>query len=986
MLDGGGFPLYTPVQRVPHPTHRSVSNHAFLNSAQEMIKQFYEKLLPKHGVYCLGELNRSLPKGQQMRHHYAGTIDELLNKAEGINARKHDAYVTPGTFQSYKRSASNSSHYKSLFIDFDVSVEKAAKRDAYASKDDAIAALDKFLEDAGLPPPVRISSGIGIHAYWIFDQDIPAAEFLPYAKAFKTFCKDHLEIFDEEAAPADLARFMRFVGSTNYRAVPPAPCEFITTDFGEYSWDEFKTFLGEPEPESADAVLARVTKGLSDDDRKMLGMDNFKHSFEKIAVRSIEGDGCAQILDALTNPNTISRTTWAGVLTVAVRCDDGEEAIHKISEDYDGYSPEETHKVAHSFSGCRRCDWFEANSDKPNLCKGCRHKGHISSPIQLGKELRVARAPDKEDSVWQVQNTQAVHHIPQELFPFIRGANGGIYFQPTPTVDKKGVKHQDDDILILQHDFYPTRRVFSAFDGDCMMMRLDLPHDTVREFLLPMKIINSADELKKFVAHHGVICEAFNAPRLSSYITKWAHYMINTFRADQMRMQMGWTDDRQAFVLGNKEMTDKGELIDAPASPYARNIARFINGQGDYNVWKESVQYLAAPEFESHAFAFLTGFGSPLMRFTSTAGVTLSLLGGAGCGKTGSMYAAMSIYGDPKALSVFDATPNGMIGRFLTLHNLPLCIDETSNTDAKILAHLVHGISHGKAKIRMQASANAEREYEASASLIGILTGNQSIYNKLEILKGSPDGEAARLVELLVKKPKALLGLTGGTMGKTIFNPLNFNFGHAGIEYSKELFRLGEGKIYDAVNHWGDRFKRDFGDDSTYRFYENMVAATMGGGQIAHDAGIITFDLDRVYREIVMEMIMIRDDVMKINRSDYNAVLGDFINKFIANTLAIRDGKVAMEPRGALMARMDNESNTYQVSKTEMKKYLAERQISTREFEFGLKQNGTLLETKKGRLTTGWKTGVAADPVNLYIFKSQIAEELVSKHLPQNDA
>ena len=53
----------------------------------------------------------------------------------------------------------------------------------------------------------------------------------------------------------------------------------------------------------------------------------------------------------------------------------------------------------------------------------------------------------------------------------------------------------------------------------------------------------------------------------------------------------------------------------------------------------------------------------------------------------------------------------------------------------KALSNLVHKISNGKAKIRMQASVNAEREHEMSASLIALFTSNHSLYNKIESIK-----------------------------------------------------------------------------------------------------------------------------------------------------------------------------------------------------------------------------------------------------------
>ena len=68
-------------------------------------------------------------------------------------------------------------------------------------------------------------------------------------------------------------------------------------------------------------------------------------------------------------------------------------------------------------------------------------------------------------------------------------------------------------------------------------------------------------------------------------------------------------------------------------------------------------------------------------------------------------------------------------------------------------------------------------------------------------------------------------------------------------------------------------------------------------------------------------------------------------------------------------SRIVSEDNLLQVSKTDFKKYLAERQISSREFEFDMRQKKILTDDKKGRLTTGWKTAIHVDPAYLYWFR-----------------
>jgi len=69
-----------------------------------------------------------------------------------------------------------------------------------------------------------------------------------------------------------------------------------------------------------------------------------------------------------------------------------------------------------------------------------------------------------------------------------------------------------------------------------------------------------------------------------------------------------------------------------------------------------SMDYLNNPGFELHAFASMSGFGSPLMCYTNTSGVVMSLTGESGNAKTGAMYAGLSVFGHPKNLSVVDGS------------------------------------------------------------------------------------------------------------------------------------------------------------------------------------------------------------------------------------------------------------------------------------------------------------------------------------------
>jgi hypothetical protein len=591
------------------------------------------------------------------------------------------------------------------------------------------------------------------------------------------------------------------------------------------------------------------------------------------------------------------------------------------------------------------------------------------------------------EPIRETSDTQKIPKFPEFLSPYTRGQTGGVYYNPPPKTDKKGQVRYEDPVEILAHLLFPVRRLFSPLDGECMTMHLILPNDGLKEFLLPMKSVYALEELKKTLSFHQVIYTPKWINNIQEYLVKWSQYMINVGKAQQMRMQLGWsavnnTEEwkKRSFVIGEREITFEKEFVEAPVSPYIRGVVKHFKPVGTFERWKESANELNRPGFELHAMTCLAGFGTTLMPYMSTPGVVISLLGRSGCAKTGAMYAGISTFGDPDALSVFESTDNGLTGRMLGLKNLMFGVDEIGNKDPKPLSQLVHNISNGKAKIRMQASVNAERVTEMSASLIAILTTNESVYNKFELHKGSPDGEVARVIEFLMDQPNDLKGADGAKLGIHIFDAFKYNYGHAGPAFIVAALEAGDVHIKKRIDYWINRYLTDTGGDSAYRFHQNFVAAVFTAGEIAIDAGIVNYDLERIYQKVISELNNIKLNVIRVNSTDYSAILADFMYENMGNTLRIKEGKVTDEPRGKLVARVSTDEPT-RVSKEAFKEYLHKKKITPREFEKAMLESGDMLDkAAKKHLETGWKPTTTTKASNVYLFKNTMEFMDVESH------
>ena len=936
-----------------------------------MINQFYTRALPTEGVYCVADIN---PTTKRTRHKFVESIDDLVKTIDSLSASTN-VFVAMSSFKGHSRKADQASYGRSFFVDLDVGEGKG-----YESKEDALESLAKFVEANGLPPAITVDSGTGVHAYWFLDKNLPTEEWKVYAEKFKDLCLNNGLAIDP-VVTADVARILRSPDTLNYKTNPPTPTKVITWHEEVSTIEDWITILGENETvvDFEDIVNAKVP--LSSEQRKALKLDNFQSKFKTIAIKSLKGEGCAQIANIITNAASLDEPLWYAGLSIAQHCSDRDEAIHKISEDHPEYTRQGTERKANQTQDKpQSCITF--NNMNPGLCDSCQHFNKITNPLSLGKEFIPAIVPSNTPLV---MNGRMVG-LPKDLYPFVYGGKeGGIYYEPPQEFDDDGQSlPRKKAILVCKYDLYPVRRVDSPTDGECLEMQVHLPHDPVRNFSMPMRCLYSVNDFRDIITSQGILYNpnSQQGKYLMTYLYAWGDYLITKSKAEIMRQQMGYTEDKKAFIVGDKELTHDGQVLNSPTNPLIRDMVKKLHTLGSYEVWKEAANRLNTPSLELQAFTMLTGLGSILMHKTSTPGVTIALTGAdSGSAKTGALRAALSMWGEPEKLGLHTekgGTTNGMVERYLTLHNIVFGLDEVGNIEGKDLSGLVHKIATGSGKIRMQASVNAEREQKASASLIAILTSNHSLYDKIHQYKKNANGEIARFIEFTVRKPK--LFYDNPEAGFEIFDTFNKNYGWAGIDFVKNLYKTSEEVVDRKFAEWSNKFKEDFGHDTTYRYYENLITATFTAAELAIEFGIVSLDLERIYKKTIGDMISIRDNGQRVNDIDYESILGEYINAHQTGILAIDDNRVAMDPRTDLIIRAEIDQAKMYIEKRHFRDYLTKNGVSIGEFVFQMKEKGYKIHDRKKRMGVGWKPTTGLSSITtLEIDTTKFLEDLLKE-------
>lgn len=939
------------------------------------MKDFYALALPDSGIYCVTDID---PTTKRTKNIFVESIDELVEVAQ--SKKDTNIFVALSNFKGHSRKAEHAISLRSFFVDLDVGQKKE-----YSSKEEAIASLDNFVASNELPPPVVVDSGTGAHAYWFFNESVPADEWKIYATKFKEFCFNNgLKI--DPVVTSDVSRVLRCPDTFNHKTSIPSPTKVLrwsdfTSDFAVW-----KDFLGEVEVPLEEIVKREKITDLG---RQMAGHNNYSSEFAKIATKSLDEDsneGCLQMRHIINNRTALPEPLWYAGLSIAQHCIDRDEAIHLLSQDYEGYNKEATENKANQTQDKpQSCATF--NTINPGVCDGCIHFNKITNPLSLGKTFVALPTTDDpiHNQIVSVEGggstvTTTLQGLPEELGEFKQGVNGGVIYKERPVFDENGDLVEGKEHLVTTYNLYALRRVLSSSEGECLLIKYDPPHDEPKEFYLPFADLYESAAFRKSMAHNGVLYDPLSNQwkYIMKYLVKWGEYLQAKGAADVMRTQMGWTPDYSAFVVGALEIDKEGKEHESPTSPLCRNVATYLKRSGSYEVWQESANKLNTEGLEIHAFTMLAGFGSTLMSHTATSGITLCLTGDTGAGKTAALNSALSIWGDPDLLSATQqtTTDNAMVGRYLALHNIPFGLDEVGNIDGKILSNLIHKISHGKAKLRMQASINAERETEFSAALVAMFTSNHSLYDKLSILKKDPNGEVARLIEIHIRKAK--LFVDNPTEARQLFNPFKKNYGWAGPVFIKQVMKYSNEEIEAKINIWVDRFKKDFGDDTAFRFYENLVAVTMVGGEIAAEADVVHINLDRIYKRIITEMIDIRDNVVNQNSINYQSLVGEFLNLNNNNTLIINDKHATTEPKNTLAVRLDIDKKELCLAKSLFRKFLVEdNNVTPKQWLFQMAQMGVSIVEKRKKMAANWKTGIDQFNVDAYILDTSTIDETI---------
>lgn len=922
-------------------------------------REFFELLLPTTGfIFTATPL---IPKGWANTSHQS--IDQAIEHAHALAFNHKNAYYAVATYNERRvwdananngegkwryRTQENATQIKSFFLDLDVDPADPQKFD---SKQQALTELRDFVQKLGLPKPLLVDSGGGIHAYWPLDRAVSTADWRPVADRFKAICV-HERFRADRSLTSDQARVLRVPGTYNFKRDHPvlilSPAKAMGfADFAQriaaYADRETVPLVAAAGPKKpAAAVPGQPATSVFGDN---LGTTNDPLNFDRIVF------SCPQLqLQVATRGAHTGEQLWRAALGVVKFCEPMQLAAWAVSDAHPEFNPSQTlAKIDNWHTGPTACSHF--HSLNPSVCEACPHWTKITSPAVLGRQVIEAPAPQ----VTVVTDTGAVAAIKLPDPPkgyARRKSDSAIVLE---TEDGDGNPSFE---VVCPYDLYPLAlRAQTGVDANVderSMWRVHLPLERgkgrqERDIDVPLALMADTKALAKHLMSKGIILNGDQPKLTQHYMSAYLQKLADEAGREKLYERLGWHDEHTVFVMGDKVMRRDGTIHTHVPNAQIRNTTK--NGlrvAGTFDAWKAAMEFYNRPGFEGHRFFMYASLGAPIfhMNDTGNKGVLMTASGQSGRGKTTCLKACCSIWGHPEALILNGnkdgSTVNALYSAIGTTHSLPFMWDDITERDPDELRRFLLNISQGQGKRRMTSDANQAGHVDTWETIV-LATANTDDISR--ILSSGRDVNPHLMRMVGVEFATIDQGVEAKIKADEFLRELNSNYGHVGPIYLKTLVTQYEAirKGYIRNIAMVDRMLAS-SNASAERYWSATVAAAFTGAQIAKSMGLINFPIDADLQWMVGHLTQQRTLIQESSQSPLETLVA-FLNGHLRGTLIVGAkasstiDNVVQRPTDNLIVRNELDTNTIFIARNAIMAYCADQRIAFKPFEQTLERD-----------------------------------------------
>lgn len=853
-------------------------------------REFLNAVLPAGGVYIV-----AVRDGDRFRHKGFYTIKEAADFCRLADSRGAETYHAcaaykekphrdPVTDKYICRKQENWRAAKAFWCDIDCGATKAAEGKGYPTQKAGALAILTWCKEKGLPSPMLINSGNGVHAYWCLAGEITPKEWYQAASILKKLLES-AGVLADPSRTSDFASILRPVGTHNHKD-PLNPKEVKLA--------RAQTELIEPADFIARLMTIYAEEGAGDLPppppwlQAVQGDEVPQFSSPLECDIDLCADKCAQVRAMRDSKGDVSYDVWRGVIGIIKHSTSGIEKAREWSarRGETGHNNLDVDTRFNSWdSGPTTCEFFEKCN--PEGCANCSFKGKVKTPWKLGCRLPEPEV-DKAEVVAEGDNTKTkvTVEVPELPAGYIWDAKRGYMCRE--------VKNKDG--IVEAHPFTRTRfylvdRIRNAEGKYEYVARAHLPNGILREFNLAGSVIGKAGgNLLEVLASYEILTTNDKNAGLdmTAYIKDAVGKLMQNRAITSTHTSFGWQEGGR-FLLGTRLYSPSGEITEALLNGYASDQRKcFPRPTGTLEGYSQNLNWIFNREgMEPLQYMICSMWGSVLVEFAEPMykGIPVALTGAqSGKGKTTAGMAALYAFGDAMELTVSGkqgATTKARAALLGAVRNLPVLFDEVTNMNATGMSELCYALSNGQEILRLQSAGSggvrfANREIWR---LQAALTGNTSICARLST-NGNSDAEAMRVFEIYIDRYH--VPVLDPVAVSQHMAELSKNVGLAGELFVRHVVtnRLSVmGELQKALE--AEELKDSIlMTQPKFRFYRNHIACTLAAASIMKQLGVIGFDLDALRKFAADAVEALMEATAELNALDYDAALERMLSDF----------------------------------------------------------------------------------------------------------
>ena len=822
---------------------------------------FLSAVLPATGNYVLNVATpNSDGSGKWHKNYHAATLQDLEQQAIQLDQNPaQTVYYALGSFKDnihpnkVGRTQAEAFMFKTLA--FDVDPKDAKQNVVYATQRDMAKTALEACAKIGLPEPVFVSSGYGLHCYYPLTQEITKASWVRISSMLRDALTATGMVLDTSKV-CDASMVLRPPGTHNKKQSGVKEVKLLSA---------ITLF----DPVALATVLkafVKVVPTASTKTRKASAiMDAILESDFPPAESTLIETACAQIAGVVAVGGKVGYNLWRLTIGISKHCIDGRTVAHRWSSGDPRYTAKETDAKFDSWTkSATTCGSFERENSGP--CSTCAHRGNITSPIQLG-----------------VPNTSTPVVTPAGISP---KPPRGYTFHGDKIFRKLGdaAQHVSDYII------FPSRRYKDEETGKSMCLaECKLPKEGWRTYELPMDTLATRQDFQMWLVNQQLfVHNKTTVDETRRYMLTYLQELQQDTESDMMAGTFGWVDDEcNAFVLGDRVIT-KNTVGEVRLSRSAADFTAALTPRGDSVKWSKATEMYDEPGMALFGLVFLMSIGSPLMVGSGLKSVLVNMYSkNTGTGKTSTGLYALSMYGNPaKLMMTVQDTDNSLFKSMGVYGNLPVYVDEITKIDrdkSGRLGQIAYFITQGREKRRMNKIGGFQESVEWQS--IATSSSNDDMYALLSY-QMSFEGESMRILQFKMPDTPLFKG-AGSAFGYQLSMFLQKNYGMTGEKFINGILLMGGPHAVYAKARAKFDAKFGFAFSGAERFWQAAFIVAYATGSITNSLGITTIDVDACVEAGLVEVRRLRRELSD-GRMDCFDILGQYLQEFSSMTTMLK--------------------------------------------------------------------------------------------------